>query len=50
MPWKVLFIVVQFVRYTITASSQKINHKRDQRQPIVAVRSTYTIIAHNQIK
>ena len=39
------------VRHTITASSQKINLNEDQRQPQIAVCSTYTIIAcaHNLI-
>ena len=38
------------IRYLITASSQKINHNQDQRQPTIAVRSMYTITAgtHNQ--
>ena len=33
------------VRYAITANSKKINHKQDERQSVIAVRSTPTIIA-----
>ena len=33
------------VRHAITASSQKMYHNQVHRQPVIAIRSTYTIIA-----
>ena len=38
------------VRYAITASSQKINYYQDERQLIIAVHSTNTVIAGTPIE